>query len=214
MLSSHHAVYCGTMAYHECKNMGRRTVHMPRSYSDIPGMQLQLDYLLLSDVTEAFDLVQECAARGANVGIDEYPDEKSFRKLIEWCDVFSLKDGNTKRLQALIAIQPNFMSRTTPVYSARIYIFCSAELDSFDAFGHLVSLGEKLSRETSEYYTGSMVLIFRKCEAMLLALRRQKFLIVACLPLGGALVDVGKCETLVLYKDFVGVGPPIEVRLR
>ena len=105
------------------------------------------------------------------------------------------------------------MSRTTPVYSARIYIFSSAELDSFDAFDHLVSLAENLSREICEYYTGSMVLIFRKCEAMLMALRRQKFLIVACLPLGGALVDVGKCETLVLYKDFVGIGPPIEVRL-
>ena len=66
---------------------------MPCSYSDIPDMQLQLDYLLISDVTEAFGLVQECAARGANVGIDEYPDEESIRKLIEWCDVLGARNA-------------------------------------------------------------------------------------------------------------------------
>ena len=129
--------------------------------------------------------------------------------------MYAFKCGSTGRLQALIAIKPSFFSRTVPNYSTRIYVFCSAELETVDvnAFGRLLSLAQRLVRETGSYYTGCMMLIFRKCDAMLLELRKQKFLIVAHLPLGGALVDVGKCETLVLYKDFDGV-EPVEVSSR
>ena len=205
------------MSYHVTQSAfrGRRASHLPCRYVDIPGMQLQLDYLLLNDVTEGFRMIHESAARGANVGVDEYPDEESFRDLIKWCDVFAFKCGSTGRLQALIAIKPSFFSRTVPVYSARIYVFCSAELETVDvnAFGRLLSLAQRLVRETGTYYTGCMMLIFRKCDAMLLELRKQKFLIIAQLPLGGALVGVGKCETLVLYKDFDGV-EPIDVSFR
>ncbi|KAI0223379.1 hypothetical protein LSAT2_025409 [Lamellibrachia satsuma] len=82
------------MTYHESNYPGRRAAHLHCPYNDVPGMQLQLDYLLLDDVTEFFQLVQESAARGAKVGVDEYPDEESFRNSTTFSEAFILKDQN------------------------------------------------------------------------------------------------------------------------
>ena len=68
-----------------------------------------------------------------------------------------------------------------------------------------MELSQRLTKDVGLSYSAHVVLVFRKCEAIVLELRRQKFLVVACLPLGGELIDVGACETLVLYKEMSGV---------
>ena len=192
------------MSYHKSSYPGRRVSHQPSRYIDIPGMQLQLDYLLLDDVTESFQLVRDAATRGANVGVDEYPDEESFRERLDLAEAFALKDETDGKLKGLILVHPFLMSRTIPIYLARMFVFYSAELDRRGAFPQLLELSQQLTRAIGLSYSAWVMLVFRKCEATVLELRRQKFHVVAYLPLGGELTDVGPCETLVLYKEMAG----------
>ena len=199
------------MSYHKSSYPGRRVSHLPSRYVDIPGMQLQLDYLLLDDVTESFQLVRDAATRGANVGVDEYPDEESFRERLDLAEAFALKDENDGKLNGLILVHPFQMSRTIPIYLARMFVFYSAELDRRGAFPYILELSQQLTRAIGLSYSACVMLVFRKCEATVLELRRQKFYVVAYVPLGGELADVGPCETLVWYKEMAGADP-VEVR--
>lgn len=198
------------MAYNEHEYPGQRVLHLPRLYEDVPGMQLQLDHFSHDDVKNAFQLVQEAAARGANVGVHEYPDVNSFRKRICLSESFALKENKSGQLKALLLVCPFYMSRTIPVYLARIFIFSSADLDRVNAFPYLIKLSQQMTTDLGRCFSACVMLVFRKCESLLRELRKQKFLVVACLPLGGELVNMGPCETLVLYREIYGV-PPVEV---
>ena len=200
------------MSYSDTNLTGQRALRLPCLYLAVPGMQLHLDYLSRNDVTEAFRVVKESAARGANVGIDEYPDEKSFHESVGLSESFTLKDDNGQ-LMGLILVSPFYMSRTIPVYLARIFIFSSTDLDRLNAFRYLITLSKQIASDLGLHYCACVMLVFRKCELMLLELKRQKFLVVACLPLGGELVGLGPCETFVLYSELAGK-EPVEVSVR
>ncbi len=64
--------------------------YLPYSLSITDGSTVKVDHMTADQYEAGFEVIQEAAARGDNVGSDEFPDRKSYDNLIMFAQCFAV----------------------------------------------------------------------------------------------------------------------------
>jgi len=188
---------------------------------------------------DAYQLVCDAAARGDNVGADEYPTYEYFRhNLLECASVsLSVSDvadkvltgsvGGTGPITGLVVVTPCRYARSSHPTLCTLTIIASPDLVTDDApWRDLIDIGvtaaQRYGRSGDEQasesgftpsYSACVVNVFVTCQKQLLAYRSAGFLVAACIPNAGKLTGLkGHADNFILYKEFDS--PPVSGALQ
>ena len=176
---------------------------------------------------EAYSLVCDAAARGDNVGHDEYPTFEHFRsRLIDGASFTAglQLTGNRGPLAGLISVVPSRYSRSPEPTVCQLVIVASPSLaDDENSRRDLVEIGTEAARRCprrpafgmttidrgpeasdEDVYSACAVNVFVLCVDHLLPYRSVGFTVTACIPNSGRLANRRKpVDNYILYKEFI-----------
>ena len=167
---------------------------------------------------EAYQLISAAAARGDNVGIDEYPTYEYFCRELLNCatasaSLSSVQSENGSRsmigLSAVVPCRygrssnPNVGKIVTAVSSSDPVIHQKAANNSDSLlYRDLVAIGTSLA-STRTRYSACVADVFVPCLRRLESHRGEGFAITACMPNAGKLTgqSAGNTDNYILYKE-------------
>ena len=143
-----------------------------------------MDYLAESQFSEGYQLIQDSATRGDNVGKDEFPDTESYRELIKYAQCFGVQQLSSNKVSALVVLRPEYSCRTVDHMICEIRIFLSAHLwETFPgSLSRMMQMAEKFTTDLDLGYVATVVNVALPCRAWISVLRSQLYVCVAILP--------------------------------
>lgn len=149
---------------------------------------LLVDNLPPDQHSEAFALVQDSAARGDNIGVDEFPTLEDFRDVLLCSAAFSLRDATSGTLLSVIVVHPSNYSRSQGPYFATLQLITADEISQKSYWRDLARLSRDLVIRLKLRYGAVVVNVFCPCVDRLQALTEEGFVVTACVNEAGTLV--------------------------
>ena len=155
----------------------------------------------------SFQLISDSAARGDNIGVDEYPTAGLLEYIVNHessCTALTLSNiDGSPRMEALILVTPCRYVRSYRSTFCSIVLVTVEELACKMIWKELIHIAQEAARTSSYGHSACLVDVFVTCIKRMLAMREEGFLITACVPEAGRLVKTGSgyVANYLMYKD-------------
>jgi len=173
---------------------------------------MTVDQLTSERLQEAYQLVNDAADRGDNVGVDEYPTMTHFERLVQRSNAaLGLRADDDGCLVAVVIVTPCIYARSACPTLCMLDVVTSLR---GDAWRDVIDVAMDTVARLPEAYSACVMNLFVTCVGRLLTLRDAGFIITACIPYAGKVAGFPDyVNNYIMYKDLGTVPqPPVKSR--
>ena len=163
-----------------------------------------VDYLQPADFPHAYQLVQEAADRGDNVGQLEFPSLQQFNQWLIYNDSFTFREPDSGELKGFLGVGPCLFGRSTRPCLASLTQVRSADWskpDKVNSVRDMINIGQDITRGLRYGFTGCVTSVFSSCTDTYLQYRQEGFTPCAVVPRSGHVSGYGVDDSAVVVKD-------------